>query len=158
MDDVGPGARIAPKLIDSLYAEAMALADTARAYFDRQGRADRMALEPVERVGFSSESLKVTTRLMHVIAWLLTRRAVEAGELSRADGVSPERRLGSPIASDEAAIAALPEAAAELVRASSDLYDRIARLERGEFPENPSGQTDVASPVRSMLSRIERSF
>src|SRR3954466_7205772 len=60
----------------------MLLADEARAYLDRQGRADRDSLEPIVRVSFSCESLKVTTRLMHVIAWLLTQRAVEAGGLS----------------------------------------------------------------------------
>jgi regulator of CtrA degradation len=54
-------SRLAPKLIDSLYVEAMVLADEARAYFDQNGRGDRLGLEPILRVGFSCESLKVTT-------------------------------------------------------------------------------------------------
>ena len=45
--------RIAPKLIDSLYVDAMLLADEARSYFDRHGRDDRMMLDPIVRVGFS---------------------------------------------------------------------------------------------------------
>ena len=83
------------KLVASLYTEAMLLADEARSYFDMSGRADRDSLDPIDRVGFSCESLKVTTRLMHVIAWLLTQRAVEAGELSRKPGAParpPPRR------------------------------------------------------------------
>ncbi len=76
-------ARVTPKVIDSLYTEAMLLADEARSYFDRNGREDRLRLDPLLRVGFSVESLKVTTRLMHVIARLLTQRALEAGEISR---------------------------------------------------------------------------
>ena len=87
--------QLTPKLIDGLYVEAMVLADEARSYFDTLGRDDRLALDPLDRVGFSCESLKVTTRLMHVIAWLLTQRAVAAGELSRGEaGVAgaPARR------------------------------------------------------------------
>ena len=83
-----------PKLIDSLYVEAMMLADQARSYFDSDGRDDRLALDPIARVGFSCESLKVTTRLMHIIAWLLTQRAIDAGELSPAQARVPTRRLG----------------------------------------------------------------
>src|SRR3712207_2359837 len=96
------GGRITPKLVNALYVEAMVLADEARAYFDRHGRDDRLQLDPVIRVGFSVESLKVTTRLMHVIAWLLTQRAVAAGELTRAQAGESERRLGEAPLSDKA--------------------------------------------------------
>src|SRR3546814_10232754 len=94
-------SRIHRKLIDSLYVEAMLLADEARAYFDEGGRSDREALDPLARVAFSCESLKVTTRLMHVIAWLLTQRAVAAGELPPRDALHPSRRLGAaPVSAD----------------------------------------------------------
>ena len=72
MGDSMTERQLTPKLIDGLYVEAMVLADEARSYFDTGGRDDRLALDPLDRVGFSCESLKVTTRLMHVIAWLLT--------------------------------------------------------------------------------------
>ncbi|MEO0501223.1 MAG: DUF1465 family protein, partial [Pseudomonadota bacterium] len=62
------------RLIDGLYTEAMVLADEARAYFDQDGKADREVLAPVERVQFSCESLRVTTRLMHTVSWLLNRK------------------------------------------------------------------------------------
>jgi regulator of CtrA degradation len=64
--------RITSRLIDSLYTEAMLLADEARSYFDDAGRDERSTLEPFARVGFACESLKVTTRIMHIVAWLLT--------------------------------------------------------------------------------------
>ena len=85
-------ARITSRLIDSLYTEAMLLADEARSYFDDAGRDDRNTLEPFVRVGFACESLKVTTRIMHIVAWLLTQRAVETGELPGKEGRRPERR------------------------------------------------------------------
>jgi len=45
--------RITSRLIDSLYTEAMLLADEARHYFDDIGRDDRATLHPFARVGFA---------------------------------------------------------------------------------------------------------
>jgi regulator of CtrA degradation len=140
-----------PRLIDSLYTEAMLLADEARSYFDRHGREERLALDPLLRVGFSVESLKVTTRLMHVIAWLLNQRAVEAGEISPRDARSEERRLGEAPASDPALIARLPDGALQIVRSSQDLFARVQRLEE-------SGAEPRPSPARGLQSRLERAF
>lgn len=144
---------ITPKLVNALYVEAMVLADEARAYFDRHGREDRLTLDPIVRVAFSVESLKVTTRLMHVIAWLLTQRAVEAGELTPAAAHNDARRLGEAPETDPAALDQLPEGAAHLVRSSQDLFARVSRLERSQF--EPAA---VASPARSLLSRLQRSL
>jgi regulator of CtrA degradation len=142
------------KLVASLYTEAMLLADEARSYFDMTGRADRDSLDPIDRVGFSCESLKVTTRLMHVIAWLLTQRAVEAGELSPSQARRPARRLGEAPESDQALLPRLPEGALALVSASRDLYARVRRLdEAGGLGPEPQ-----ASPARSLMSRLERSL
>ena len=55
----GPQARITSRLIDSLYTEAMLLADEARSYFDDAGRDDRATLEPFARGGCACESLTV---------------------------------------------------------------------------------------------------
>lgn len=146
-------ARITPRLIDSLYTEAMILADEARAYFDEAGRDDRQSLEPVARVGFACESLKVTTRIMHIVAWLLTQKAVESGEIRSADGRRPERRLGHANESDDAVVDQLPESARRLITASADLYSRIKRLDEGQLIEEPA-----QSPARALMGRLERDF
>ena len=143
--------RITSRLIDSLYTEAMLLADEARSYFDDAGRDDRATLEPFARVGFACESLKVTTRIMHIVAWLLTQRAIESGEIGLADGRRPERRLGHAQDSDPAVVAQLPESAQRLIGASADLYARVKRLDDGtveaEIPQ---------SPARALMGRLER--
>ena len=144
---------LTPRLVSALYTEAMLLADEARSYFDRQGREERDTLDPVLRVGFSCESLKVTTRLMHIIAWLLTQRAVEAGELSAAQARRPARRLGDEPESDDAILPRLPEAAQALVAASRDLFARVRRLDDAGPETAPQ-----PSPARGLLSRLERSF
>ena len=144
-------SRIAPRLIDSLYTEAMILADEARAYFDEEGRDERTTLPPFVRVGFASESLKVTTRIMHIVAWLLTQRAVETGEIRGADGRRPERRLGKAGESDPMVVNQLPETARKLVNASADLYARVKRLDEGQLVDEP-----VPSPARALMGRLER--
>ena len=141
------------RLIDSLYVEAMVLADEARGYFDQHGRAEREALPPLQRVGFSCESLKVTTRLMHIIAWLLTRRAVEAGEISEAAATDPERRLGHAAVSEVAVVAALPETARAIVTATGDLYARIRRIDDGIDHRLPA-----PSPALGLIRRLENAF
>ncbi len=145
-----PQAKITPRLIESLYTEAMLLADEARAYFDEQGRDERSELPPFVRVGFACESLKVTTRIMHIVAWLLTQRAVESGEIKSAEGRRPERRLGHANDSDPLVVDQLPESARKLVNASTDLYARIKRLDGGQMDE------PAVSPARALMGRLER--
>ena len=141
------------RLIDSLYVEAMLLADEARSYFDDVGRRDRDTLAPLDRVTFSCESLKVTTRLMHIIAWLLHRKALAAGEIDRSAARGDACLLGRAAGTDAAVVAAMPGDAAGLIGASIDLYERIARIDR----EVESGEA-ATSPARSLMSRLERAF
>ena len=146
-----PQARITSRLIDSLYTEAMLLADEARSYFDDAGRDERATLEPFARVGFACESLKVTTRIMHIVAWLLTQRAIETGEIAGREGHRPERRLGHAQDSDPVVLASLPKSARRLISSSADLYARVKRLDEGTL------ETEVPqSPARALMGRLER--
>ena len=146
-----PEARITSRLIDSLYTEAMLLADEARSYFDDAGRDDRSTLEPYVRFVFACESLMVTTRILHIVAWLLTQRAIETGELPGREGRRPERRLGHAAESDAELVAKLPPAAQRLIESSSELYARIKRIDEGVVAEEPA-----ASPARALMGRLER--
>ena len=150
-DMLRPQVRITSRLIDSLYTEAMLLADEARSYFDEAGRDERSTLEPFARVGFACESLKVTTRIMHIVAWLLTQRAIESGEIPGRGGRRPERRLGHAQDTDPAVLAALPPSAQRLIGTSADLYARVKRLDDGGLEaEAPQ------SPARALMGRLER--
>ncbi len=140
------------RLVDALYSKAMVLADEARTYFDEAGRAEREALDPLIRVSFSCESLKVTTRLMHVIAWLLTQRAVEAGELQPRDALDPSRRLGDAPVTEQALLDRLPTRARTLIEASTDLHRRVGRLDRG------LDEVRGASPALSMQRLLAQAF
>jgi regulator of CtrA degradation len=153
MPSTAPQSPFHAKLIDGLYVDAMALAEAARGYYDGIGRDDRDELDPLVRVAFSCESLKVTTRLMHVIAWVLTQRAVEAGEMDWAEARQPIRRLGASPDTDDMQLAALPEPARRLTQASLDLHRRVERLD-AMADEGAS----AASPVQVLQARLSRAF
>ena len=146
-------SRMQRRLIDTLYVDAMILADEARSYFDESGRLERDVLDPLGRVAFSCESLKVTTRLMHVIAWLLTQRAVDIGELHLSEALDPSRRLGPAPVSEAVAIAAMPRQARVLIASSVELHRRVSRLDQAQ-----AGDIAPISPARSMLERLAMAF
>jgi len=106
---------------------------------------------PVPRVGYTGDSTKVTTRIMHIVAWLLTQRAIEWGDTPRRDGRRPERRLGHAQDTDPLVLATLPPSAQRLIGASADLYARVRRLDEGGL------ESDVPqSPARALMGRLER--
>lgn len=125
---------LTPKLLDALYTEAMVLADEARSYFDRN--MTNSTVSPMLAVSFSCESLKVTTRLMHSIAWLLNQKALRAGELSAYDINAESRNLGYAPASDDMQTPLFPDDAQYIIRASEDLYYRLERINNGLRRQN----------------------
>ncbi len=142
---------LTPKLLDSLYTEAMLLADEARSYFDRDQLSGN--LSPEISVAFSCESLKVTTRLMHSIAWLLNQKALRAGELSQFDADSDARDLGYAPASDGYQVGRFPEEAQSLIASSEDLYFRLQRF-NGRMRDQ---KVAMPEPL-AMMERIRASF
>ncbi|WOE75091.1 DUF1465 family protein [Alterisphingorhabdus coralli] len=122
---------ITPALVDSLYYESMALAEEARAHFSDTGTRDlaNTVLSPTRQVELSCESLKVTTRLMHSIAWLLNRKAYFAGELSERQLRAASNDLGQAASSDPDVVATLDPHSRYLVKASEEIFARIERME-----------------------------
>jgi regulator of CtrA degradation len=146
------------RLIDSLYVEAMVLADEARAFFDHRAEEHRAALDQLDRVEFACESLKVTTRLMHVIAWLLTQRAILNGELAETVRREERYRLGEAAATLTGIAERFAFDMMTLIVASEDLYDRVARLERQLVGRVRGSSVVPLSPARDLLTRLERAF
>ena len=63
----------------------------------------------------------------------------------------PERRLGHAQESDPAVVDQLPDAARQLIQASTELYARIKRIDEGGLEaEAPQ------SPARALMGRLER--
>ncbi|MEQ1550792.1 DUF1465 family protein [Sphingorhabdus sp.] len=146
-----PQYQITPKLIDGLYTEAMVLADEARSYFDSD-RARQISPADVA-VAFSCESLKVTTRLMHVIAWLLNQKAIRAGEIHPSDVMHELDELGYAPATDDWMVQRMPDEARTLIMTSEDLYYRVQRMSSHIYTD----QENQPEPHR-LIEQLRRSF
>ncbi|OAO01030.1 DUF1465 family protein [Parasphingorhabdus sp.] len=144
---------LTPKLLDAFYTESMVLADEARSYFE-SGRFNQEAdHDSLLAVSFSCESLKVTTRLMHCIAWLLNQKAVHSGELSDGELWHHDRALGYATGSDQLMVDRFPLEARQIVMASEELFERLQRIS-----DRLERQHADESEVQNMFKRLEKSF
>lgn len=151
--------QLTPRVIAALYTEAMVLADEARSYFTAD-RTEQVTGKMVDAVAFSCESMKVTTRLMHCIAWLLNQRAAcqEFGD-GRGDERAARRGLGYTPPSDPELTRHLPDEARLLIAHSESLYARLtrlhAKLERERSAAGLAGGGNDNHPVAQLINRLQ---
>ena len=125
-------ATINPRIIEGLYSEALVLSDEVRAAFMLSGRIENAGRgDDLARIALSCEALRTTTRMMHVLAWLLNQRAYFRGEMSEFQLRRHGRLPPQQTASDLGQLARLSPEVRDLVRRTQLFYDRIARIDRG---------------------------
>ncbi|UAB77947.1 DUF1465 family protein [Erythrobacter sp. SCSIO 43205] len=139
-------------IIEALYTEALVLADEVRAVFARGAHEPEIGGDTMARLALSTEGLKTTTRMMHVLAWLLNQRAYFSGELN-AEQVRKHGTLPTDRPSDPKALASLEPPTRELIAETERLHERIARLD-----EAWRSGFEMTSPARAYRSQLERRF
>ena len=85
--------RLASRAFKDLFREGMTLVEEAASYLDGPGRAELRALPRPAALAYSTESMRLTTRLMQVASWLLLQRAVNEGELSSSQAQAERIRV-----------------------------------------------------------------
>ncbi len=147
-DMMASAAPVQRAQIENLYVEAMVLADEAHAAFAAQRDLGDLRHDGLMQIGLACESLKTTTRLMHVIAWLLHRRAMMAGD----PGAGPHdsaARIGEPVIADWTICTGFEASAQRIIAASERLFERIAQIEAG-------WNAPVAvTPVQRLIAQLE---
>lgn len=143
------------QVVEDLYAEALVLADEARVAFEPAApHSLKQATEPAS-VALSIEGLRTTTRIMHILAWLLNQRAFMAGELNerqlRLHGALPKDRLSEP-----EQLSLLDERTRALIAESERLHARIARLD--EQQRHHDGPAAQAAPVHFLHNKLRSAF
>ena len=122
-------SNLSQPIIESLYTEALVLADEVRAVF-AVGMGEKLEGATDElRLALSSEGLKATTRMMHVLAWLLNQRAFFSGDLTEQQ-LRTHSKLPEDRDSDERDLVLLEIPTRELIDETIQLHRRIARLDR----------------------------
>ena len=149
-----PSAPLTAQIVEGLYTEALILADEARCAFDGSARQNLEEATQPGSIALSIEGLRTTTRVMHILAWLLNQRAYMAGELNerqlRLHGALPKDRQ-----SDPEQIAFLDDYTRELIAESERLHARIARLDEQQRLERDQTARD---PVHDLQKKLRSAF
>jgi regulator of CtrA degradation len=152
----------ASEQFDRVFSEGMALVERSAAYLDGEGRRESKGLPSQVTVLYATESMRLTTRLLELASWLLIRRALKEGEITREEADAKRARvklqtLGRP--AHTKGFSDLPKGLRDLIDASFQLHDRIVQLDRAMIP--PAGDADEAAPVNpvaTQISALEQAF
>jgi len=141
-------------IIEVLYCEALVLADDVRQVFDLANLPNEMdEAADLTRLALSVEGLRTTTRVMHVLAWLLNQRAYFSGELSEFQ-LRRHSTLPADRPAEEANLIRMEKPTRELIRETEQLHARISRLDsawRDRFEMRPAA-------VHRLQERLGRSL
>ena len=143
----------------ALFREGMSIVEQTAHYLDGQGREEARHLTPPASFAYSTESMKLTTRLMQLASWLILRRAVANGEVTPEDVRNHKRRVRiMPQSSIRApGYEGLPETLKYLIEESDRLHSRVLRLDR-MMEGVPTPQPAANPPVVNQMERIRLAF
>jgi len=144
------------ELFDRTFQEGMALVEETASYLDGPGRQESKSLDRRSALGYASESMRLTTRLMQVASWLLVQRAVREGEMEPLKACDARYRLGGerPAANGESG--PLPRGLSGLLDRSERLYERVLHLDRRMYLD--AGESEQPHPVLSQLEKLQAAF
>lgn len=132
-EDDGVIIYTAPAFFLRTYDEAFRLVLETRHYLGERGNNDARGLDVGTALAYSVESMRLTARLTHIMAWLFAVRAHHEGELDAEAMADPKWRLAGHEVCLDPGVAEedeLPRPLAELLHRSENLYRRIDRLDR----------------------------
>lgn len=139
-------------LLESLYQEVLNLVSRTSDFVGALKAGTIGGLSVDGGPAYTVESMRHTTRLMQVMAWLLTQRAVETGEMTPAEAAEPKYRLGAAdicLAQPIAGAERLPKPFREMTAQSTAIYRRIKRL------ADQMDEPEQENPVHALLHRLE---
>ncbi len=152
----------ASEQFDRVFSEGMALVERSAAYLDGEGRRESKGLPGQVTVLYATESMRLTTRLLELASWLLIRRALKEGEITREEAETKRARvklqtLGRP--AHTKGFADLPKGLRDLIDASFQLHDRIVQLDRAMVSSDGVADEDTPSnPVATQINALELAF
>ena len=122
------------KAFQSLFDEGMALVEEAAAFLDGPGREQSRFLPRIVALAYSTESMRLTTRLMQIASWLLMHRSVASGEMSAQEAAVQKCRIhAEPVSqSSPDLFEQLPEDLNRLIPRPLRLQKRIRHIDRPE--------------------------
>jgi regulator of CtrA degradation len=144
-----------------LFREGMTLVEEAAAYLDGPGRVESSALPRPTALAYSTESMRLTTRLMQVASWLLLQRAVNEGELT--SGEAQAERVRVKLSREEYGyrpeiFEQLPPTLRSLSRRSMRIQERVMHLDQSLVVAHSRAPIRAKSEVASQVERLRAAF
>jgi len=144
-----------------LFREGMALVEEAAAYLDGPGRAESRALSRPAALAYSTESMRLTTRLMQVASWLLLQRAVNEGELTSSQAKAERVRVKlsrQEYGCTPEVFEQLPATLRSLSKRSLRIQERVIHLDQGLSGAHSSETATTRSEIASQVERLRAAF
>jgi regulator of CtrA degradation len=145
------------------FRDGMKLVEDTAAYLDGPGRQESKLLDRATSLAYASESVRLTTRLMHLASWLLLHRAVNEGEISLVQANKERTRIKLSVEEPTSRLAAegkageLPARLRELIARSKKLRDQIRRLD-ATIHAKPSTAAAGHNPFEFQLGKLRAAF
>jgi regulator of CtrA degradation len=144
-----------------LFREGMTLVEEAAAYLDGPGRAESRDLPRPVSLAYSTESMRLTTRLMQVASWLLLQRAVNEGELTSSEARAERVRV--KLSREEYGykpeiFEQLPFTLRALSQRSVRIQERVMHLDQSLVVAHSREPIKTQSEVASQVERLRAAF
>ncbi len=120
-------------LLENTYDEAYSLLIESREFMEHTVPEYRKRVTQMQRLMLTKETMRLTTRLTQIMAWLLTQKAVHLEQLAPNKAMRSVYRLGGQkvcLDRGDGDQEILPPQLRSLLNRSYDLYVRINRLDQ----------------------------
>jgi len=157
---------IGPRLMASssfsaLYSQGMGLIEEVAAYLDGDGRAQSRALAREASLLYTTESMRLTTRLMQLASWLLLQRAVQEGELSPESARGEKSKVkfsATPSSRGGPGWSEMPDQFTEYVKKGDRLFERVMKFDSLDRSGMPQSVTTGDDDIADQLARLRAAF
>jgi len=144
----------------NVFSEGMGLVEETATYLDGLGRQESKTLARAASLAYSTESMRLTTRLMQLASWLLLHRAVKEGEMSlaQANKEKSKVKLSATDHHDPNNLELLPETLRDLITRAQALNAKVRRLDAIIHNRATAEQATTANPVEHQLGLLRAAF
>jgi regulator of CtrA degradation len=139
----------------------MTLVEEAAAYLDGPGREESRGLPRPAALAYSTESMRLTTRLMQVASWLLLQRAVNEGELTAHQAQAERVRVKlsrEDYGCRRELFEQLPATLQSLSERSLRIQERVMHLDQSLVVAHSRAPVMARSEVASQVERLRAAF
>lgn len=145
----------------ALFRKGMELIEETSEYLEGDGRGEARALNDSTALTYSTESMRLTTRLMQLASWLVVYRGIAEGKLTPEDVEAKRAKIkfnAVPCPEQIENYSALPYQLRKLIERSAELYDQITTLDGHLLNAGFDVETPRQNPLSAQMAELETAF